>query len=252
MPCGTPGAGMLRSGRARRRPRPAAGGRLRRVRAARDGRGASGAARARTGPAGVADPGAAGLAPPWTAADYDGAVRAALLAHKERHVAGLAATLGALLAVAVAAAARPPVLLVPVPSRPGVVRARGHDPLLAVGPCVRREDCPARPWRRCCVPAAGSATRRGSRRPSGPPTSRVVVVPHRAAAALGGGDRRAWWSATTCSRPARPPGGAACADGLGAGGRGDGDRGGDPSPVARRAAPANSRDHAFRRDRPVD
>ena len=73
-----------------------------------------------------------GLAPPWTAADYDGAVRAALLAHKERHVAGLAATLGALLAVAVTAAARPPVLLVPVPSRPGVVRARGHDPLLAV------------------------------------------------------------------------------------------------------------------------
>ncbi len=74
----------------------------------------------------------AGLAPPWTAADYDGAVRAALLAHKERHVAGLAATLAGLLAVAVAEAAPPPVLLVPVPSRPGVVRARGHDPLLAV------------------------------------------------------------------------------------------------------------------------
>lgn len=73
-----------------------------------------------------------GLATPWTAADYDGAVRAALLAHKERHVAGLATTLGGLLAVAVAAAAPPPVLLVPVPSRPGVVRARGHDPLLAL------------------------------------------------------------------------------------------------------------------------
>ena len=76
-----------------------------------------------------------GLAPPWTAADYDGAVRAALLAHKERHVAGLAATLADLLAEAVAAAAPPPVLLVPVPSRPGVVRQRGHDPLLDV---VRR------------------------------------------------------------------------------------------------------------------
>ena len=73
-----------------------------------------------------------GLVTPWTAADYDGAVRAALLAHKERHVAGLAATLAELLAVAVAEAAPPPVLLVPVPSRPGVVRARGHDPLLAV------------------------------------------------------------------------------------------------------------------------
>ena len=73
-----------------------------------------------------------GLAPPGTAADYDGAVRAALLAHKERHVAGLAPTLATLLAVAVAAVAPPPVLLVPVPSRPGVVRARGHDPLLTV------------------------------------------------------------------------------------------------------------------------
>jgi predicted amidophosphoribosyltransferase len=59
-------------------------------------------------------------------------VRAALLAHKERHVAGLTTTLAGLLAVAVAEAAPPPVLLVPVPSRPGVVRARGHDPLLAV------------------------------------------------------------------------------------------------------------------------
>lgn len=73
-----------------------------------------------------------GLVTPWTAADYDGAVRAALLAHKERHVAGLAPTLGGLLAVAVAAAARPPVLLVPVPSRPGAVRSRGHDPLLSL------------------------------------------------------------------------------------------------------------------------
>lgn len=74
----------------------------------------------------------AGLVTPWTAATYDGAVRAALLAHKERHVAGLAPTLAALLAVAVRAAARPPVLLVPVPSRPGAVRTRGHDPLLTV------------------------------------------------------------------------------------------------------------------------
>ena len=73
-----------------------------------------------------------GLAPPWTAAAYEGAVRAALLAHKERHVAGLAPTLAGLLASSVAAAASPPLLLVPVPSRPGVVRSRGHDPLLAL------------------------------------------------------------------------------------------------------------------------
>lgn len=78
----------------------------------------------------------ADLAPPWTGACYDGTVRAAVLAHKERHVAGLAGPLAELLAGAVVAGAgRRPVLLVPVPSRPGVVRSRGHDPLLAV---VRR------------------------------------------------------------------------------------------------------------------
>lgn len=77
-----------------------------------------------------------GLAPPWTATAYDGAVRAALLAHKERHVGGLAVVLAGLLAsavdAAVAAAGGPDVLLVPVPSRPGAARARGHDPLLVL------------------------------------------------------------------------------------------------------------------------
>jgi predicted amidophosphoribosyltransferase len=76
-----------------------------------------------------------GLAPPWAAASYVDLVRAALLAHKERRVAGLTVPLARLLATAVAAAAAPPRLLVPVPSRPGATRARGHDPLLAV---VRR------------------------------------------------------------------------------------------------------------------
>lgn len=73
-----------------------------------------------------------GLAPPWAAAAYEGTVRAALLAHKGRHVAGLAPTLAGLLASAVTAAAVPPLLLVPVPGRPGVVRSRGHDPLLTL------------------------------------------------------------------------------------------------------------------------
>ena len=78
----------------------------------------------------------AGLtATPWTTAAYDGVVREALLAHKERQVAGLAVPLAGLLAAAVAAATDPPVLLVPVPSRPGAVRDRGHNPLLEV---VRR------------------------------------------------------------------------------------------------------------------
>ncbi len=76
-----------------------------------------------------------GLAPPWAAAAYDGLVRSVLLAHKERNVAGLAGALAALLACSVVSAASPPRLLVPVPSRPGATRARGHDPLLDV---VRR------------------------------------------------------------------------------------------------------------------
>ena len=78
------------------------------------------------------DPSPPGLAPPWAGGAYDGALRAALLAHKERHVAGLAAPLARLLALAVEAAGPGPVLLVPVPSRPGMVRSRGHDPLLDV------------------------------------------------------------------------------------------------------------------------
>lgn len=76
-----------------------------------------------------------GLATPWAAASYEEVVREMLVAHKERGVAGLAASLAELLAVAVAAAAPAPRLLVPVPPRPGSVRARGRDPLLAV---VRR------------------------------------------------------------------------------------------------------------------
>jgi len=74
----------------------------------------------------------AGLVVPFAAAVYDGLVRAMVLAHKERGVLDLAAPLGWLLGGAVAAAlaarAAGPVVLVPVPSRPASVRARGHDP----------------------------------------------------------------------------------------------------------------------------
>jgi predicted amidophosphoribosyltransferase len=89
-----------------------------------------------------------GLPPPWAVADYDGAVRAALLAHKEQGRAALARPLGAALATAVRAAlaAAPPdgqsagggVVLVPMPSRRGAVRERGRDPTLAIARAAAR------------------------------------------------------------------------------------------------------------------
>jgi predicted amidophosphoribosyltransferase len=77
-----------------------------------------------------------GLTDPWAATSYDGTVRAMVLGHKEHHLLGLARPLGELLALAVATAlddlvaegSSADVLLVPVPSRPGSVRQRGHDP----------------------------------------------------------------------------------------------------------------------------
>jgi predicted amidophosphoribosyltransferase len=72
----------------------------------------------------------------WWAARYDGAVRAALLAYKERGRRDLAGPLGALLARSVAAAwaaeRSPPgrVVLVPAPSARSVAAARGGDHVL--------------------------------------------------------------------------------------------------------------------------
>lgn len=80
-----------------------------------------------------------GLPVVHAAARYADEVRAVLLAHKERGALALAAPLGTALAGAVlsgpatasgagSVAGGPPVLLVPVPSSRGAVRARGHDP----------------------------------------------------------------------------------------------------------------------------
>ncbi|MCA1220302.1 ComF family protein [Streptomyces sp. 8L] len=73
-----------------------------------------------------------GLPAVYAAASYEDAVRAVLLAHKERGALGLAAPLGRALAGAVRLAAPPdtdagPLLLVPVPSAARAVAARGHD-----------------------------------------------------------------------------------------------------------------------------
>ena len=72
-----------------------------------------------------------GLAPSRAVAAYDGAVRELIVAHKEHRIFGLAAVLGRLLAIAVEATdIAVPTVLVPVPTRASVTRARGHDPTL--------------------------------------------------------------------------------------------------------------------------
>lgn len=90
------------------------------------------------------DPTPAGLVTPWAAASYDGAVRELVVGHKEHGQLAHARVLGGLLSLGVAAAVASsydgtwgrdgdaPVVLVPVPSRPGAVRARGHDPTSAI------------------------------------------------------------------------------------------------------------------------
>jgi len=71
-----------------------------------------------------------GLAEPWAAGAYDATLRAMVLGLKERRLLGLATPLSRLLAAAVTCELPrgSPVVLVPVPSRPSTVRARGHDP----------------------------------------------------------------------------------------------------------------------------
>lgn len=93
-----------------------------------------------------------GLPVVHAAAGYEGAVRAVLLAHKERGVLAMARPLGRALADAVRAGAGRdpdgrPLLLVPVPSARRAVAARGHDPArriaLAAAAQLRRNGVPA-------------------------------------------------------------------------------------------------------------
>jgi predicted amidophosphoribosyltransferase len=80
------------------------------------------------------DPCPEGLAPAFAAAEYADPVRRMILLHKEHRAFTLARPLGAALVLPVRAGMTPTgrTLLVPVPSRPAVVRARGHDPMLRI------------------------------------------------------------------------------------------------------------------------
>ncbi|MYW64687.1 ComF family protein [Streptomyces sp. SID8379] len=93
-----------------------------------------------------------GLPVVHAAAPYQDAVRAVLLAHKERGALWLARPLGEALAGAVRAGLSSggggAVALVPMPSAPSAVRARGHDPTrrlaYAAAAGLRRAGVPAR------------------------------------------------------------------------------------------------------------
>lgn len=87
-----------------------------------------------TGRTVLPDPPPPGLAPVFAAGWYEDPLRPLLLAHKERRAFSLARPLGVLLGGVVrtalgAAGPELPVVLVPVPSSPAVVRRRGHDPV---------------------------------------------------------------------------------------------------------------------------
>jgi predicted amidophosphoribosyltransferase len=77
-----------------------------------------------------------GLVPVLVAGEYAGPLRALVVAHKEHQALALARPLGEVLAgvvrdlVGTLPGEGVPVCLVPVPSRPDVVRRRGHDPML--------------------------------------------------------------------------------------------------------------------------
>lgn len=84
------------------------------------------------------DPCPAGLAPAFAAGEYADPLRQLVLAHKERGAFSLARPLGLVLAGVLTDVVRDAgrVLLVPVPSRPSVVRSRGHDPMLRIARCA--------------------------------------------------------------------------------------------------------------------
>jgi len=81
-----------------------------------------------------------GLATCFAAGEYDDLLRAMILAHKEHGTFSLTAPLGRVLSAAALFPLDPTsvTVLVPVPSRAGVVRARGHDPVLRMARLAAR------------------------------------------------------------------------------------------------------------------
>jgi len=145
----------------------------------------------------VPDPCPAGLPSTWAVARYDGAVRDAVVAHKEHGARVLARPLAGALAASAAAACpgADPVLLVPAPSRAAAVRARGDDPTArlarAAAALLRGDGRPARVLpvlrlgRRALDQAGLSSRQRAAnlagavrvvRLGGGPPAYRVVLV----------------------------------------------------------------------------
>lgn len=122
------------------------------------------------------DPAPDGLPTPWAVAPYAGAVRDIVIAHKEEGRHALAQPLGAALAASIRAAlslapvsasgrsasapASVRLVLVPMPSRAAALRARGHDPTLA----MTRQ-------------AARTLRREGNHGAHGGHACRVVVLP---------------------------------------------------------------------------
>lgn len=102
-----------------------------------------------------------GLPPVVAGTAYDGAARAALLAHKERGRLGLVRPLGAALAGAVLRLDLPPrAVLVPVPSSPAAVRERGHDHARRLAAAAARR-VPGATVRPLLVPARAVADQAG-------------------------------------------------------------------------------------------
>ena len=129
----SPVPSLVRWRHARRPPRPRGRSHVRRLRESWPhavpvvSRGVAGVPRIRW-----PEPTPPGLVTPWSVADYDGAVKAMIVGHKDRGQFSFARVLAGLLAESVRAVVSPddgPVVLVPVPSRPGSSRRRGYDPM---------------------------------------------------------------------------------------------------------------------------